>query len=684
MIMRKGAVVSMMFAWIVLLGALTAASAQESASATEQRKEAEAAKTDASATVAEGAAEAGAFEGIVVTADRIEMPVSAVTKSISVVTAEERDELQEYYLPELIDNEPGVFFRRNGGPGQFSNISIRGAGPQHTQYQYNGMPLRDAADTQSTLQYFIEDLYSGSNLKQVEILKGTQSTLYGSQAMGGVINIIPEKWKEGFGGEVRSEFGEHNTFIENGRVYYGQEKFYLDFNPIYVTTDGERNGGDHDYYYENLGFTAGAGVQLGYGMALEFSSIYSDSDLALSKVSPSLDANGKLIKNTADPDKHRESALAQYGLGFTHEVSSLWDYSLKGAYSETERHYFWNDVDGNQSNYDGSTNYIEMQHNIHATDWLTLVVGADYEQSDYDGREPRNPNAGNYTPVHYEHDWSVYDLFSEARLKFLDESLLLSVGGRYNDHEKFDSQVVGEASAAYIIKQSGTKIHGHLGSGYRTPSLYEIYGGYLSRGNLITIGNPDLEPEESYGYEFGIDQTLLDKKLAMGFTWFHTNFDNLIIYDNLTSKYMNANDATAEGIETYVDYTPVKWLKLRTAYTYTDSKYEDSKTGDWLRKELLPRNEVSGTATFYPYEGLTAAVRVAWQDEKIVSLYDPSYNSVRWEEPDAVTVDTAITYKFLKHYEVWLRVENLFDEDYSEGGYTMPGRWVYGGLKLSF
>ncbi len=624
------------------------------------------------------------LEGVVVTADRIETPLSTLAKSVGVVTAAERDALEQYFLPELLDGEPGVFLRRQGGPGQWSNISIRGAGTQHTQFQYNGMPLRDAADTQSTLQYFIENLFTTGNLERVEVLKGPQSTLHGSQAMGGVVNIIPEKWKQGFGWEIRSEFGDRNTFTENGRVYYGQDMFYLDFNPLLVHSDGEKNGGGNGYNYDNLGFTAGAGIRPGPGMALEFSSIVYDSDVALSRVSPSLDAAGNVITNLADPDKHREGFISQYGLAFTHEVTPVWDYSLKGSYGETERRYFWSNVKGNQSNYDGTTSYLEMQQNLHAAEWLTVIFGADYERSTYDGKEPRNPNAGDYTPVLYEEDWYMYDLFSEARFKFLDESLLLSAGGRFNDHEKFDSQFVGEASAAYIFKQFGTKVRSHFGTGYRTPSLYEIHGGYLSRGRLITIGNPDLKPEESLGYEFGIDQSFLNRKLTLGLTWFHTDFDDLIIHDGFANKYENANEAATEGIETYIDYAPFKWLKLSAAYTYADSRYKDSTTSDDVRKEYLPRNKVSGAVMVFPFDGVTGAVRVVWQDEKIVPLYDPNYNNVRWREPDVVTVDASLGYKFLDHYEVYMRVENLFDEEYTEGGYLMPGRWLYGGLKLSF
>lgn len=624
------------------------------------------------------------MEPLVVTATRVETPLSQVTKSVSVVSAEDRDAQQKYFLPDLLDAEPGVYLRRSGGPGQLSTISIRGAGSQHTQFQYNGFPLRDAADTQSTLQYFIGDLFSGSNLRQVEILRGTQSTLYGSQAMGGVINIVPEKWKQGFGGELRTEAGAYNTYQINGRLQYGEDRFFLDVNPLYVTTKGQTNGGPDGYYYNNLGYTAGAGFRITPDMNIEYSSLFYDSELALSRILPSLDANGNLVKNLADPVKRRESRLSQNGLTFNHSVSTVWDYSLKGAYGQTERDYIWSATLGDLSYYDGSTTYLETQHNLNVTEWLSFLLGADYEVAKYDGKEPRNPWLGDYSSVFFKEEWWSWDLFAQARLKFLDESLVLALGGRYNDHEKFDSKLVGEASAAYIFKQTGTKIHGTVGTGYRTPSLYEVYGGYLWNGQLITIGNPDLQPEESIGYEIGVEQRLLDDAVIAGITGFYTEFDDLIIFDGFLNKYNNATKARTRGFETYANVKPWEWLQLDVAYTYVDAEYRAQQTGEWTRKEYLPRNKVSGTATVRFPEGLTTSVRAIWQGEKIVPLYDPTWTRVRWEEPSVVTVDAAVSYSFLKHYEAWIRVENLFDEDYSEGGYTMPGRWIYGGLKVSF
>lgn len=177
---------------------------------------------------------------------------------------------------------------------------------------------------------------------------------------------------------------------------------------------------------------------------------------------------------------------------------------------------------------------------------------------------------------------------------------------------------------------------------------------------------------------------MFGERVKLGITWFHTDFDDLITYDGLANKYINADKARSEGIETYATVMPWEWMKLNFAYTYTDSEYERNDQAQWVRREYLPRNKISGALTVLLPHNFTASVKAIWQDEKIVPLYDASWNSVRWVEPSVVTVDAAVTCTVLKKYQAFLKVENLLDEDYTESAYVMPGRTVSGGLKLSF
>ena len=201
---------------------------------------------------------------------------------------------------------------------------------------------------------------------------------------------------------------------------------------------------------------------------------------------------------------------------------------------------------------------------------------------------------------------------------------------------------------------------------------------------MITVGNPDLEPETSTSFEFGVDQAFLDRRITIGATLYRTNFDSLIIFDGFTMRYDNASKAKTQGVEAYANLMPCRWFGMTLAYTYADSEYRDYNSNEWVEKEYLPPHKLNATFSFYPIDGLVAWFRVAWRDDQIVPLYDSSYNQVLWEEPGVTTVDAAVSYKLVEHCEVWLRVDNLFNKEYTESGYTMPGAWVYGGVKISF
>jgi len=608
------------------------------------------------------------MQEVVVTATRTEVPLEETTKSIEVVTKADAEEQQQSYLPELIGNLPGVLLRRTGGIGQWSNVTIRGAGPEYTQYQYNGMPLKDIGDPQGSLAYHVQDLFSSSNLDRIEVLKGTNSTLYGSSAMGGVVNIIPQKWQGGLKADLRTEIGPNSTLLGNARVAYGQENYYVDFSPLYVTTDGMENEGDGEFYYDNMGFTFGGGFRPIDNASLEASALFYDSELGYGN-GPYIDAGGNLIYQQAVAGQHREGQLYQVGLIWSHQPLQSWDYAIKGSHSATQRHYFMYDREDAHSDYDGETYYAEMQHNLHFADWLTFTLGGDFEKQNYIGQEPNNPGGGNYTMVDFDEERNIWDGFAQAQFAIFDRSLFFTLGGRYHDPEGYDEETVWEASAAYLLKPTGTKFHAHVGTGYRVPSLYELYGGYVSGGVLNNIGNPDLIPEESLGWDMGIEQTFMGGKLKTGATYFKTEFENLIEWDWATVTFSNVEETDTSGIEAYVSYRPWPILKLDVAYTYTDL---DGRTN-------YPRHKCDLLVTAYPLESLTVLFDVSYQYDKTVSLTGGDY-----DEENPAIINMAITNAVSSHMDLFVRVENLSDREYTEGGYLMPPLSVYGGIKLSY
>ena len=320
------------------------------------------------------------------------------------------------------------------------------------------------------------------------------------------MNIIPQRWQNGFSGELMSEMGPHNTFIENGGFAYGNKDYYINVNPMYITTDGISNGGPNSYWYNNVGFTGGAGIKFGNNMALEVCNITSSSDLALSSVLPSLNAQHQLIVNQASATDHVEGLFDLTGVTFSQQVSSIWDYTIKGAYGSTERQYFEPLLPAQpvrryrivqlRRNHKLYRNAAQRScHRLAHLDRGFRLRRGHLRQS----RTNVQTSGWNGLYQITNEDWFGYDLFGQAQLAFFDKSLFFTGGLRFNDHEDFPSKVVEEVSAAYIFKKTGTKIHSAFGTGYRTPSLYEIYGGYPGpNGQVVTIGNPNLRPEDKH------------------------------------------------------------------------------------------------------------------------------------------------------------------------------------------
>jgi vitamin B12 transporter len=635
-------------------------------------------------------------EPVVVTATRTAIPLSQATKDINVVTNKEMQTLQEVSIPEALNTVPGVQLLNEGGPGQYSTLNIRGAGSQYVQFQYSGFPLRDAIDTQTSFQYLENDLFGQSGINRIEVLNGTNSVLYGSSAIGGVVNIIPQRWQTGFSGGLMSEVSGHSTFVENGGVAYGQDNYYVNFNPTYITTEGLSNGGLNSYWYNNFAFNGSAGIKFGNNMSLEVCNLLSTSDMALTSISPALNAHNQLITNQASATDHLESLFSLTGFTLRQQVSPVWDYSVKYAFGSSERRYFQPDYNGGapgSQNFDGNTNYLEMQHNVRVADWLTLTGGVDFDEASYGNRLPIVNHYvwdGSFETTNV--DWFGCDLFGLAQTAFFDKSLLINAGLRFNDHQDFQSKVVEEASAAYIFKQTGTKIYTAFGTGYRTPGLYEIYGGYVNpyNGQTVTIGNPNLVPEESTSYEAGITQPLFGNKMNLGFTWFHMDFDHIIVYDGFTNQYINGDVGQTSGVEAKIEAKPCKYFSLGASYTYAFAQYKPTTSSDWTRVNYWPMDTLALVGTVYPVDRLSVSLKVLWEGDRIIPLYNPSFNQVYWNEPSDVRVDLITTYKILKNnnclkdIDLFMKVTNLFDSNYTEAAYQMPGRWIWGGVKMTF
>jgi vitamin B12 transporter len=259
-------------------------------------------------------------------------------------------------------------------------------------------------------------------------------------------------------------------------------------------------------------------------------------------------------------------------------------------------------------------------------------------------------------------------IFGETRVSYND-SLYLDLGGRVDDHARFGTYETYRIAPA-ILLNSTTKLRGSLGSGFKAPSLVQLYSSY---------GNAALRPEETVGWDLGIDKQVLKDRLAVSVGYFHNSFDNLISFDPQTFVLNNIKSATTSGCEVSADLTFTQQLSLRTAYTYTDS--QDDDTGEALLRR--PKNKGSLTLSYSP----TPRLRTMLQWRGFSSRFDndfSSYPARRTTLGGYGLVNVTVSYQLTERVELLSRIDNLFDKEYEDVyGFGTFGAAAYAGLKLS-
>jgi vitamin B12 transporter len=225
---------------------------------------------------------------------------------------------------------------------------------------------------------------------------------------------------------------------------------------------------------------------------------------------------------------------------------------------------------------------------------------------------------------------------------------------------------------------SGLRLHGHVGTGFRAPSLYELFGASMFGEFLYEFGNPDLKPEESLGWDAGVELKTFEEALKVDLTYFRNTFDKIIGFG--MAGYENVDGGESQGAEFQAQYSLSDALTLAGSYTYTTT--EDAN-GDAFYG--VPQHEFGGSVTYQFLQKLSANLAVTLRGEEDIPLYDAAMmQSQRYTNDGFTKVDAGLQYAATKNINLSARIENLLDADYTVGGYTAPGRSFFGGIKVSF
>jgi vitamin B12 transporter len=499
----------------------------------------------------------------------------------------------------------------------------------------------------------------------MELLKGSNGTLYGSDGQAGSLNLISEKPVEGVSSELTFRGGSFNTYEEIAKLNAGTK----DHGLVTTVTRLDSRGLTEDGNYENTTIATIGKVKLSEEVVLTpmFRMISAMNDL---DTSPALNETGDLVPNlpTASNRAHAQS----YFYGLSTDVTPCDAYSSKfSLYANvTDRSYFFDFGDGfkSLSDYKGESYNFDWQNNL-KIDALNsnLLAGLEVEHQEF------NTDSDGLVDEGKQDRYAVY---AKNRFAFFEEALHWDVGARVTHISRVDRTLpTFETSAVFKVPVIDTRMHSSLTQGFRAPSLFELMGSIVdyNTGNRVVVGNRNLKPEESLSFDVGFTQPLFDEKLEFDLTFFNISSDETIYFDFAQQAHYNVNGGENQGLEYSLTATPIDWLKLRGAYTYLAK----ANVGD-ERIQRRPYNVFAlassvraGIATWY--------TELRYRDSADIAFFGAES---RYREDSYLVLDTSVTVPVEKNIELFVRGNNLFDTEYTESGYRMPGISFFGGIKL--
>ncbi len=606
------------------------------------------------------------LEEVVVTATRIEEPVEEVASSVTVITKKEIESKKARTVLEVLKSVPGLDISQSGGSGQLTDIFIRGAKSEHTLVMIDGVEMNDPMSPGRS--YDLANL-TVDNIERIEIVRGPQSTLYGSDAIGGVINIITKKGEGKPKFFISGEGGTYTTFSEVAGLSGGTKLVNYSLGISRLDTKGfsaanKKYGNTEKDGYENTSLSAKVGFAPMECLDIDFIVRYVDAET-------DLDAKGGIGGD--DPNYvSRSKQLFLRTQGSLLLFNGLWEQKLGFSLSNHDRDYrddkdAQHPDDSSRGSYNSKMWKVDWQHNLYLHKTNTLTIGVEYEEekgkSEYSWESAWGPGEGIF-PEKRADNKGVY-LQDEIKLW---ESLFIIMGGRVDDYSHFGSEITYRIAPAYLFKKTGTKIKATYGTGFKAPSLYQLYA--------PLYGNEDLEPEESEGWDVGIEQYLFKDRLTLGVTYFWNEIEGLIDWDPATMKYFNIAKAKTEGVEIFASVRPIEDLTIGASYTYTDT--EDKETGERLLRRPLHKGSLNLNYLFLEKGNVNVdIIYVGERDD-----WDPYPE--RGKAGDYTLVNLAASYDITKNIQVFSRIDNLFDQDYEEvKGYGTPKFSIFGGIKIS-
>ena len=629
---------------------------------------------------------------VVISATKTPIPVKEVTSAVEVITGEQMQQRKVRTVAEALRLAQGLAVFQSGGPGTLVDVRMRGGTPEQTLVLIDGAIVNSA-----TLGSYDFAQLTSDNIERIEILRGSQGMMWGSDAMGGVINITTKRGRETPNISAFAEYGSFTTIREGATVSGKKGAFDLSATltrwdtASFSAIDYRLGASERDGFHLWQG-SVRLGVDLPKDGRLEFNYRWKNGITNFDGFA------FNPITFTSDPaDVLGAKSTSQqyvYSGSYMQPITNWWSQKLTLARAtENLRSYLGsfqrNLVTGVEdvpfqtaSEINTTSNRIEWQHDFQIAKPLAITAG-------YQFREQLGENLDTLTGATTVPTKIISSNagFAEAKLNLWDR-LFGTAGIRQDEYNVFGSATTYRVTAGYLHKETGTKLRGSYGTGFRAPTINQLF--------FPGFGNPNLQPEKSKGLDIALEQSLLNDRVFLSAGYFWNRYQNLIlsvfdpvgcaaIPDTQGFCAQNIGTSRAEGIEASAkvqlmrDEPWIKSLDLRVQYTYTSTNDLTPGENQDTRLPKWPLNQWSAILSYQPIETLRANLEGRYVGQR--------YNNVGNKDsiPSFLVWNLSATYDVTKHMQAYVRADNIFNEKYEEVlFFGTPIRSVFGGVRINF
>ncbi|HEY6187427.1 MAG TPA: TonB-dependent receptor [Pyrinomonadaceae bacterium] len=672
-------------------------------------------------------------ESVTVVATGTPQRADEVSKAVTLLGEEQIEARREISLPEALRGTPGLRVQQQGSPGALTSLRLRGQRNFDSALLLDGLRVRDASDINGSALPFFTDLVP-AGVDRVEILRGSGSSIYGTNAIGGVINLAPKtgagspRFEAGFEGGGLSLFRERLQ----GSGGIGTRAGYS----FGLTRLDVRRGVDGDDPYGNTAggarfqFNATPSITIGANFYGTISNALVNSNpFALPGAAASTQLYPQAVEGVTfqpdfnNPDQGRRNRLLVGSVRLTHQANEMFSYTVAYQRVTTRRRNYngalvdprfaalvpFGDFEFVSTN-EGTTDTLDARANLRFGHTNLVTAGFEFERESL-FQESLSAFGVNGGDTDRQRTFAV---FGQDQLFLLDDRLQISLGLRGQfyrinaaDRPGFlsginaESSITGDGAIAYFIRRTGTKLRAHVGNGFRAPSLFERFGeGTFDRVGFTRFGDPTLRAEQSIGVDGGFDQRLGGDRVRFGATYFYTRLQRVIDFTDFFNPFaptappdplglgrsfgaINLPGGLARGLETSLEAAPARGLELRASYTYTNSDRFVPAQG--LQQQFVIPKHLFGFSVTERWR----SVLLSFDLNRTGSYLAPvGFPSVVLRFDGYTKADAFASYERALGERVVLILfggaENLFDEEYFENGFRAPGAVGRGGFSFRF